>query len=205
VDEGHQVIVTIVTRGEPPLFDQKSDEQDREDAQEAHQLLGVKQTIFLEQFPAAKLDTVPHYALNHALQGLIQTIQPNVLFVPFVGDVHVDHQLVFKSALVAARPKRQLVPHTVLAYETLSETNWNAPYLSPGFCPNSYVDISKYIDKKLKALKAFRSQIQPFPNERSVEAIQALARYRGATVGCHAAEAFVLIRKIYRAENCLGL
>jgi LmbE family N-acetylglucosaminyl deacetylase len=199
-DEGNQVTVTIVTRGDLPLFDEKLVEQGREEAREAHRLLGVKETLFLDKFPAAKLDKVPHYELNHALQKLIQTIQPSILFIPFVGDIHLDHQLIFKSALVAVRPKGQFTPHTVLAYETLSETNWNAPYLSPGFCPNLYVDISKHIDKKTKAIKVFRSQIHPFPNERSVEAIQALATHRGATVGCHAAEAFVLIRKIHSAE-----
>ncbi len=205
VDEGHRVIVTIVTRGEPPMFNDKSTKQDRKEAREAHRRLGVKETLFLDKFPAAKLDTVPHYELNSALQELIQTIQPNILFVPFVGDIHLDHQLIFKSALVAVRPNGQFVPHTVLAYETLSETNWNAPYLSSGFHPNLYVDISKYADKKIMALRAFRSQLQPFPNERSVEAIKALATYRGAAVGCHAAEAFVLIRKIHNAEILLDL
>lgn len=205
VDEGNQVTVAIVTRGDSLLFDEKFIEQGREEAQEAHRLLGVKETLFLDEFPAAKLDQVPHYELNRALQELIQTIQPSILFIPFVGDIHLDHQLVFKSALVAARPQRQFAPHTVLAYETLSETNWNAPYLSPGFHPNLYVDISQYIDKKLKAVKMFRSQLHPFPNERSVEAIQALATHRGATVGCHAAEAFVVIRKIHKAEFPLDL
>jgi LmbE family N-acetylglucosaminyl deacetylase len=205
VDEGKQVTVTIVTRGDSLMFDEKLVEQGREEAREAHRLLGVKETLFLDKFPAAKLDQVPHHELNRALQELIQTMQPSVLFIPFVGDIHLDHQLVFKSALVAVRPQGQFAPHTVLAYETLSETNWNAPYLSPGFCPDLYVDISEYIEQKLKAIKMFRSQLHPFPNERSVEAIQALATHRGATVGCHAAEAFVLIRKIHNAGLPLDL
>jgi LmbE family N-acetylglucosaminyl deacetylase len=205
VDEGKQVTVTIVTRGDSLMFDEKLVEQGREEAREAHRLLGVKETLFLDKFPAAKLDQVPHHELNRALQELIQTMQPSVLFIPFVGDIHLDHQLVFKSALVAVRPQGQFTPHTVLAYETLSETNWNAPYLSPGFCPDLYVDISEYIEQKLKAIKMFRSQLHPFPNERSVEAIQALATHRGATVGCHAAEAFVLIRKIHNAGLPLDL
>jgi LmbE family N-acetylglucosaminyl deacetylase len=84
----------------------------------------------------------------------------------------------------------------VLAYETLSETNWNAPYLRPAFQPQVFVDISNYLDKKLAAMKIVKSQLQDFPHERSLEALQALARLRGATVHRHAAEAFVLIRQV---------
>jgi len=89
----------------------------------------------------------------------------------------------------------------VLAYETLSETNWNAPYLSPAFQPQVFVDISNYLDKKLAAIEIVKSQVQDFPHERSLEALQALARLRGATVHRHAAEAFVLIRQIVDSDN----
>ena len=205
VDEGNEVTVAIVTRGESSMFDEEFIELGRKEAQEAHGLLGVKETLFLDGFPAAKLDTVPHHELNRALQELVQEIRPGILFVPFAGDIHLDHQLVFRSALVSVRPRGEFTPHTLLAYETLSETNWNAPYLSPGFYPNLYVDVSEYIDRKLDAIRVFESQLQPFPNERSVEAVRALATHRGANVGCHAAEAFVLVRKIHSAELGLDL
>jgi LmbE family N-acetylglucosaminyl deacetylase len=195
--EGHDVFVVIVTRGDPSMFDPGFIEQGRYEALEAHRLLGVHDTIFLEGFPAALLDTVPHSRLNDALKEVIYDIKPQILFIPFNGDIHRDHRLVFESALVAARPNNNCQIQAIYVYETLSETNWNAPLLTPSFSPNTYFDISSFLELKLEAMRIYQSQLKPFPHERSLEAIQALARLRGATVGLEAAEAFILIRLVY--------
>ena len=195
--EGHDVFVTIVTHGDPSMFDPIFIEQGRQEALEAHRLLGVRDTIFLEGFPAALLDTVPHSQLNEALGKVLHDVEPELLFIPFNGDVHLDHRLVFESALVAARPNSTQQVQAIYAYETLSETNWNAALLTPGFLPNTYFDISAFLEVKLEAMNIYQTQLKPFPHERSLETIRALARLRGATVGFEAAEAFVLIRSVY--------
>lgn len=194
VDEGHEVYVAIVTRGDEELFNPELIAQGRREAQKAHRILGVRETRFLDQFPAAKLDTVPHYQLNSAIAELIQSIKPAMLFVPFYGDIHKDHRLVFESALVAARPDPGATVKEIYAYETLSETNWNAPTITPAFTPNVYFDISQSIDRKLEAMAVFRSQLRDFPHERCLEALRALSQLRGASVGADNAEAFMLIR-----------
>jgi len=137
-----------------------------------------------------------HRALNAMLLDAVRTLAPDELYLPFLGDVHRDHQLVFQSALVAARPCRPGFPRRLYAYETLSETNWNAPYLTPAFTPNHFVDITATLEDKLEAFALFRSQVRPRPHERSLEALRALATLRGATVGLGAAEAFVTIRTV---------
>jgi len=185
------------------MFDPAFIEQGRQEAVVAHRLLGVRETIFLKGFPAALLDTIPHCRLNEALRELFYDVKPDILFVPFCGDVHIDHRLIFESVLVAARPNDVYQVKTIYAYETLSETNWNAPPLTPGFLPNTYFDISSFLEVKLQAMSIYQSQIKSFPHERSLEAIQALARLRGATVGFEAAEAFVLIRSIYPLSHSL--
>ena len=67
--------------------------------------------------------------------------------------------------------------------ETLSETHWNAPHIEPNFTPNWVIDISDYIDIKLKALKCYESQISEFPGSRSIEALESLAKFRGTQAG----------------------
>lgn len=196
-NEGHDVFVAIVTRGDPSMFDPTLIEEGRREALRAHRLLGVRDTVFLEGFPAALLDTVPHSQLNEALQKLFHEVQPEVLFIPFNGDLHRDHRLVFESALVAARPSKTQRVRTIYAYETLSETNWNAALLTPGFLPNTYFDISAFLETKLQAVEIYQSQLKAFPHERSLEAVQALATLRGATVGFEAAEAFITIRTVF--------
>jgi len=192
---GREVDVAIITRGRPPRFSEERAELVHRETKAAHALLGVRQTHFAD-FPAAELDRIPHAELNQALSNLIREVAPDTLFLPFVGDIHVDHQLTFMSGLVAARPTGPLFPARIYAYETLSETNWYAAGITPGFLPNTYVDISDHCDRKIDAFMAYRSQVQSFPHERSVEALRALALLRGATVQRKAAEAFMLIREV---------
>jgi N-acetylglucosamine malate deacetylase 1 len=194
--EGSEVYVAVVTKGYPPQFAQNLYQTVRQEALSAHQLLGVKETLFLS-LPAAGLDTIPHRDVNSELVGVFKTIQPDVLFIPFNGDMHLDHQVIFLSSLVASRPIHPYAPKTIYCYETLSETNWNAPYLTPNFVPNSFIDIAAHLETKIQAMKKFASQIQPFPHERSEETLRALATLRGSQVSCFAAEAFVLVRQVF--------
>ncbi|HEY0624971.1 PIG-L deacetylase family protein [Sphingomonas sp.] len=192
---GHDVHVAIATRGAPPRYQEQEVERVRQEAAAAHALLGVTRTHHLDH-PAAELDRVPHAELNATMAALLEAVKPDTLFLPFVGDIHLDHQLIFRSALVAARPRDWSYPARLYAYETLSETNWSAPYVEPCFTPNVYIDIHETLERKLEAFACYRSQCRAFPNERSPEALRALAMLRGATVHRRAAEAFLLIREV---------
>lgn len=194
-EAGAEVHVVVVTRGQLPLFDAHLVRQIRSETLSAHEMIGVTDTQFLD-FPAAALDQVKRSELNQALSAALTRIKPDMLLIPFVGDIHLDHQIIFNAALVYARPRSNDGPSCVLAYETLSETNWLAPGVTPAFVPNMFIDISDTIEKKIAAFQFFRSQVKPSPDERSIDAIRALATIRGATVYRNAAEAFVLVRQI---------
>ena len=198
--EGVDVTVAIVTKGRKPLFSDEAIANGRAEALEAHRLLGVKETIFLDSFTAAMIDTHPRVDLIQAFEKMIGELKPEVMFIPFIGDVQLDHRIVFEAAITASRPNGRDVPQRIYAYETVSETNWSAPFLTPSFSPNTYIDISDYLEIKLQAVRTFKSQVQEFPNERSVEAVRNLALRRGATVGFPSAEAFVLIRSMVKGN-----
>lgn len=194
-DAGAETHVAIVTQGQPPAYTECHVAALKAEAAVSHGLLSVTRTHYLG-LPAAALDQVPHAELNRIIGSLVAEIAPDTLFIPFGGDIHLDHQLIFTSALVAVRPAGPIYPVRVLAYETLSETNWNAPGIAPGFQPNVFVDITASLDRKLSAFVAYASQVRAFPAERSVEALSALARLRGSTVHRAAAEAFMLVREV---------
>ena len=194
-DAGVEVRVLVATRGRPPQFSEEQIARVRREAVAAHQLLGAKDTIFLDH-PAANLDQTAHAELNRSIGAVVRDLRPATMFLPFVGDIHLDHQLVFQSSLVAARPHGPVYPKRLLCYETLSETNWNAPHVTPGFTPNLFVDIEKTLERKLEAMSAFSSQTYDPPHERSLNALRALATLRGATVHLHAAEAFMQLRQV---------
>ena len=194
-EKGDSVYVAIVTKGDLPLFDPSFIEQGREECRKADSYLGVKETIFMD-FPAARLEEVPRYELNDAFIKLVQRIKPDIVFLPHRGDMQLDHKMTVDAAMVALRPKYKHVVGKIYSYETVSETGWDAPNTVNEFIPTVYKDISKQIKKKIESLSQFKSQIAEFPNARSLKAVEALAVYRGTTVGFEAAEAFILIREI---------
>lgn len=198
VAAGDSVSVVVATRGISELFSDEFIETGRREAQAAHSLLGVADTRFLD-FPAPALDTVPRYVLAGAISDSIREIRPEVLYVPHHGDIHSDHFHLHQAALVAARPLEGSPVRKILAYETLSETEWAPPQMDAVFYPTVFIDISSYLQKKLDAMACFESQLKPAPNARSLRNITALAHYRGSTVACDAAESFMLVREIVDA------
>lgn len=196
-DEGYSVHVLIATRGMPPAFHEEGVVQVRSEMRKAHELLDVVETHETD-LPAAALDTVPAAQVNAEIGRIIDDVSPDTLFLPHIGDIHGDHAIIFQAAMVAARPRHDRAPSRILCYETLSETNWYAPPMTPAFMPNVFIDISSTLERKLDAFRCFESQVRPFPEERSIEALEALARSRGATVHLKAAESFMNIRQIVR-------
>lgn len=193
--DGNEVFVCVVTKGQEPLFKADFIEQGRKECREADAMLGVKETIFLD-FPAVMLETVPRHVMNGKISDVIQKIKPHEVYIPHRGDMQLDHQMVVDAAMVALRPKYNHVIKRIYAYETLSETGWNIPNTVNEFIPTVYEDISNTLNIKLKSMNVFQSQLAPFPAARSIDAIEALAKFRGATVNVTAAEAFCLIREI---------
>lgn len=192
---GDEVYVCVVTKGMKPLFLDDFIEQGRRECREADAKLGVTETIFLD-FPAVMLETVPRYEFNGKIAEIVQQINPDELYIPHRGDMQIDHQMVVDAAMVAARPRGNVYPKRVYAYETLSETGWNIPNMVNEFIPTIYENITDTLELKLEAMNIFKSQLAEFPAARSIGAIEALARFRGATVSIPAAEAFSLIREI---------
>ena len=190
-----EVYVCVVTKGQEPMFSVEFVEQGRRECREADARLGVRETIFLD-FPAVMLETVPRHEFNGKICELVQRIQPDEVYIPHRGDMQLDHQLVVDAAMVAVRPRGNSYPKRVYAYETLSETGWNIPNTVNEFIPTVYENITDTLAAKLDAMSVFRSQLAPFPAARSIGAIEALAKYRGATVNVAAAEAFSLVREV---------
>jgi len=193
--EGDAVHVAICTRGEESRFGADQVQKVQAEARKAHEFLDVTDSHFLE-LPAAVLDTLPGADVNAALQAVFDAVKPDVVYLPHIGDVHRDHQIIFQSAMVCCRPAGGHAPARILAYETVSETDWYAPPVTPPFIPNVFVDITTTIDRKLDACAIYESQIRPAPNQRSLESLRALARTRGSAMNMHYAEAFSLIRDL---------
>lgn len=197
--KGNEVFVLICTNasvGAPELFSAELIKQIRTEAVNAHRLIGVKETIFLE-FPAPALDQFPRYKMSNEISAIIKKIGADTVYIPHRGDCHKDHTIIHECAMVACRPLANCSVKHVYAYETLSETEWGEPVAADFFVPVKYITFTnEEFQKKLDAMSCFKSQLYPFPASRSLVAIEALAKYRGCTVSAERAEAFEVLRDI---------
>ena len=192
---GDDVHVVVCTRGEAERFGAEQVKRVQAEARYVHAFLKLTGAHYLD-LPAARLDTVPATDLNAALMNVQRGVEPEIVYLPHPGDVHRDHQLVFQSAMVCNRPHATHRARRILTYETVSETDWFAPPITPPFVPNVYIDISEYIERKLEACRMYESQIQPAPHQRSIEALRALSITRGHAMNLAHAEAFCLVREL---------
>lgn len=200
--EGHEVIVAIMTGygpgGNSPGITQELISGIRTEAKQAHATLGVKETMFRD-IPAVIVDAEPLWRINQIAADVLKDVGPDVLYVPFSYDLHRDHRAIAHSFEVAYRPTHAVGRNIreIYMYETVSETHWTNPYIDTNFSPNVWVDIQEYLPKKLDALRCFKSQMRPAPDARSLEAVKALAVFRGSQMSMHAAEAFLLVRRTW--------
>lgn len=194
VDSGHHVTVATMTTA-VPLYSEEEQRRLRSEQARAHNILGVKDSLYAD-LPTAGVSGIPCHEVNAKCLAAVESAAPDWLFLPFALDLHRDHRDLFQAFMIAARPVgpgRAL--KRIACYETVSETHWAAPYLETSFQPQWFVDISSTLERKLSAVREFESQMRPFPDERSPEALEALARSRGTSLSIEAAEAFVIVRE----------
>jgi len=146
--------------------------------------------IFYLNFPTTRLDVTPLADIVKSIDNIIKEIKPEVIYLPSPFDSHTDHQVTVKATLSCTKWFRNKSIKRVLGYEVLSETNFN--YLEGNFKPNVYIDISSFLQKKVNAMKIYKTQFKKHPFPRSLEAIKSLATLRGSESGSKAAEAFHL-------------
>ena len=189
--EGAQISILIVSGHLPPLYKQEDFEITRNEAKNAFEVMGVSDYEFAE-IPATYIHQKPISEVNGLISRFITKRKPKIVFIPF-PDRHIDHRTIFDCSVVACRPVNNHSPTCVLAYETLSETHWNVQGVEPSFLPDMYINISSDIGTKKKALAKYKSQINGNLS-RSIEACEALAKFRGSQNGCEYAESFKVVR-----------
>lgn len=187
------VNVIIVGGHLPPYYNKKNYLITKKESQKALKILGVKKIHYLD-LPALEYHKKVYQIMNSKIFNIMDKLNPTTVFIPF-PDRHIDHRTVFDCSMVNTRPNKKKYPKYIFSYETLSETHWNAPYIEPNFTPDFFIKIDGTMKDKIKALKCYQSQIQG-NQSRSIEAVEALAKFRGSQNGCKYAEGFKLIRAI---------
>lgn len=153
--------------------------------------------VRLARLPDNRFDTVPLLDIVRRIEAVKREVLPDLVLTHHAGDLNIDHALTHRATMTAFRPLPDETRTVILGFEVPSSTEYAAPGQSTAFQPTVYVDISGFLDVKQRALKAYASEMRPWPHPRSHEGVEHLARLRGCHCGTQAAEAFVLCRGVF--------
>jgi len=200
---GGEVYVLVMSVGDLRRYDDSNSVVTGETR--AGEFKQVAEYLDIDGYDIAYTDTERHLRLDAMPQrDLIATIEngtsvsldkinPTMVALPAVS-YNQDHVATFRAGFTACRPHDPEVksfPSIVLSYDNQT-LFWNVDY--DKFHPNLYVDISGFLDVKMKALSLHASQLRHSPHHCAIENMEFLARTRGHEISVAAAEAFVCHR-----------
>jgi LmbE family N-acetylglucosaminyl deacetylase len=201
VQEGHEIHVAILAEGITSRYSQRTQADPsllrdlHANTRQAASTLGAKD-VSLHGLPDNRLDTVPLLDVVKIVESLIEKISPFRIYTHHGGDLNVDHAVVNRAVLTGTRPVQGCPVREIYLFEVPSSTEWAFQQLGPMFQPNVFVDVSRTLELKIRAMTCYESEMREFPHPRSPEALRAWARRWGSVAGCGAAEAFQLVRAI---------
>jgi LmbE family N-acetylglucosaminyl deacetylase len=164
-------------------------------ANTACRILGATVVSFGD-FPDNRLDTIALLDVVKFVEALLSQCRPDTVLTHHAGDLNIDHRRTHQAVETACRPIAGAPVKTIASFEVPSSTEWRLDAGVAAFTPNWFVDITGWLDQKLRALDAYAAELREWPHPRSRRAVEYLARWRGATVGVDAAESYILGRQL---------
>ena len=192
-DEIHWLVATDIKVSEG--FDEISVKRRADEISEVKKLYEFE-SVSRMCLPTMKVDEYSMSELIGKLSAIVNKIEPNIVYLPFKGDIHSDHRKIFEAAYSCTKSFRYPFIKKIYMMETLSETEFSPSTKEDSFVPNVFVNISEFMDKKIDIMKIFKSEILEHPFPRSERNLRALGTLRGATSNCEYAESFVLLKEI---------
>lgn len=193
IENGDEVWAIILCEGES-MRNQSSSQKDNS-AKKASMIIGMNEPIMIG-LPDQHLDTLPIVDIISPINKIVDEVKPNIVYCHCGSDLNRDHQLVFEATQVALRPKVKHIEE-VYSYYIVGSTEWNYPM---SFVPDTWIGFDEQVMKrKIKAFSAYETEVCEYPNPRSLEAIENLAKYVGNQCCMEYAESFQTIRRVMRS------
>lgn len=192
VHKGNRVRSLILCEGETMRAQDGSMKQSA--MEEAAEVLGVE-LVTCVGLPDQHLDILPIVDVITPIEHAVKEFEPNIIYLHSGSDINKDHQIVFEAALVALRPKNVFIEE-IYSFYTVGATEWGYPR---SFSPDTWVGFDEEImTQKIKAFTQYETELCEYPNPRSLEAIENLAKMMGNQCCMKYGEAFETIRRVHR-------
>ncbi len=153
VQENKKVVVVIFSYGEsshPWLQKRVTRKMRKEESEKSLEIVGCTKSLYLGLEEGRFPEAFKKGKIEIQIRKLIKNYNIKKIITHSIDDPHPDHAAVVKFALkLTSRMKKM---------EVFTFNVWNPFNLRKTREPKMYVDISGTFDKKLAALKEFRSQ-----------------------------------------------
>ncbi len=189
-DQGHSVKLLTFTDGEGARGPTEKNRNNKLD--QVCEILGIAD-YSCGDFPDNQMDSVPLLEICKFIEKNVSEV-PGLILTHHPECLNVDHSIVHRATLTVFRPQRGEA-QDILGFYVPSSTDYN-PNLT--LRSNTYIDVSGYEDKKLKALEVYSEEMREFPHTRSYQNVANLMKVWGAEVGLLAAEKFYSARRILK-------
>lgn len=170
----------------------KAQEIRKKECRNSLKVLGINDYVFEERH-CTQFDKYPLLNLVKSIEDQIEHFKPNLIFTHNPSEVNIDHKITYSAVEVASRPKKNSSLKAIYSFEIVCSGGWK---FYKNFSPTTYVDITKYLSKKLKSWDEYKNETKSFPFPRSREGLETLAKYRGMQSFFKYAEAFKLEREL---------
>jgi LmbE family N-acetylglucosaminyl deacetylase len=148
------------------------------------------------EYPTQMLESIEPRLLINGIKDAYNAYKPDTVFIPNRSDIHSDHRVAFDALFSAAKNFRSSYIKEILMYETLSETEFAPALVEKAFIPNTFIDISEFMEDKIRIMQIYDTELMPDPLPRSIHAIKGLAAFRGSRIGVKYAESFQLLYRV---------
>lgn len=198
---GDEIFIHILTDGHSSRIKEVIDDKYKDksvkerikNAEKVFNALKVKDFL-IDYYDDQKLDAYPLLQITQSIEAFSNKINPDIVYTHFKDDVNEDHRITFRAVLNAFRPAQKKMPTKIISVNIPSSTEWGYS----AFQPNYFVDISNFLEKKIKLISLYKAEVKQYPHPRSVEKIINSAKAWGAVINADAAEPFFIIREIWK-------
>ena len=179
IDEGADVYYAAFSVCEQSVPYGFAEDELQKELFKAMEVLKVKEkNIFVFKIPVRRFFKYRQDILQSMID-LKNKIEPDIIFMQSLTDIHQDHTCVAQEGLRAFKTK------TIFSYEL--------PWNNLNFQTSGFIKVSeKNIKQKIKALSKYETQ--SFRQYTDPKYLKSLSSTRGVQIGCEYAEAFEVVR-----------
>ena len=183
IEAGKEVFWAVFSKASVPKQFSSNSNIVLKELKQSAKILGVSsQNLIIYKYPTRHLPEYRQSILEKMLK-LKERINPDIVFMPSLNDIHQDHLTIAQEGL------RAFKHITILGYED--------PWNNLTFNTTSFIHLEKrHVEKKAMAIEKYKSQSHRL--YVSKDFVESLAHARGIQIGTQYAEAFETTRFIVK-------